>query len=234
MNSINSIFEDFGLSATNRIRLAEELSLLHDGELQSIVQSFSSVDIPVYDNEKVNNLTKRYALIRAFETGAESITEEDMTWAHEKASAFAMKHGTFSVKSDAITENSEVSTASQNDSTPSKRTRNPKLYPAIKRLVRASSEASKETITEQVEELFPGTVEGTIVMYYYKARKELGLKNAGKRGRKASKVYPTVLELVKTNLKLERKELVELAVASGVNESTANVYVGKAMKELEG
>lgn len=228
-NPISSILEDFGLNTASKIRLAEELSQMHDGELQSIIQSFSGTTIPTHDNGKVNSLTMRYAVVNAFESGADGINDEDMENALARAVSFAERSGTFSINVDSV----DSVEGSENDSEPSKRTRNPKLYPTIERLVQASPDATKEQITEQVLEIFPGTVEGTIVMYYYKARKDQGLKNNGKRGRKASKVYPTVLELVKANPGMDRKELIELAVAEGVNESTANVYVGKALKELE-
>jgi len=233
MNPINPILEDFGLTATSRIRLAEELAELHDGELDAILKSFGALNIPTHDSDRVNILTKRYAVVRAFENGSESVSDADMEWAQEKALVLVKKNGSGSGSTTGPIEDTPTSTkASDSPDSAPKRKRNPKLYPAIKRLVQASPDASKETIAEQVLEQYPGTVEGTIVMYYYKARKELGLKNNGKRGRKPSKVYPNVLAMVKANSDKERKELVAMAVESGVNESTANVYVGKALKEL--
>jgi len=231
--SITESLEAFDLNVTSKVRLAQSMNDVHFGELESIVKTMTRDEIPYHENSRVNNAILRYAIMGAFENNRDSITSEDLQSAHDRAVTLITRNGTLAESS--FNEDAPQHTLEPSSDAPqptAKRKRNPNLYPSIRRMVEASPDAEKDTIVQQAMDKY-GAEDGTATNYYYKARKELGLKNNGKRGRKSSNLYPMILELVKNNLDKSRKELVALAVEEDVKPATANVYVGKALKELE-
>lgn len=223
--SVMTHLESFNILNNGRTRISQSLNDLHVGEMESIIRAMSSDTILSHDNFKVNTLFMKYVIMNAFDKGLDAVNEQDMQNAMQQAISTAEKNGTFSIVAD------DVSTIETSETPPEAptRKRDASLYPRVLRLVEASPEASKDEIIKQVQS---NADEGTLVNYFYKARKELGLKNNGKRGRRKSNAYPTVLKLVKENAGQDRKTLVQLAIDAGINASTANVYVGKALKEL--
>lgn len=227
MSVINENLEAFNLNTSSRTRLVQSMNEIHEGELESIVKSMANSDltIPHHDNNRVNTLTLRYAVVTAFENGQDRISDADMQSAYDRALDFASKNGTLNVSNlDAITIEGE--NAAEGAEQAGKRKRNPNLYPSIKRMVEASPDAEKSEIVEQAVERFAAD-EGTATNYFYKARKELGLKNNGRRGRKGSGIYGKMVELINENTALVRDEIVALAVERGIKEGTANAYYSK-------
>jgi hypothetical protein len=166
---------DYGFENPSIIRITQELGESSYNTLSRIFNDLWQGEA-LEENERVNRMIIRYALLEGLKTKAESLTEEIISSAREKALNLANTIGTFKIE--------EKLEAPESVSVTPKRTRNPDLYPQIKKLVRNAPDAPRDEIVAQIVEEF-GANEGTATMYFYKARKELGLKNNGKRGRKA-------------------------------------------------
>ena len=182
MNTIAQELKAFGFEGSSRIRLSQELGEASSGKLRNL---FTNVwnDISVLTvNDRVNRMIIRYAIVDAINSGQDALTAEIIENAKNKADSLANTMGTFKIQEGEL-EGEEGEERSERASNGVKRTRNPDLFPRIKNLVALSPDATKNEIIERVlKEL--DTNEGTATMYFYKARKELGLKNNGKRGRK--------------------------------------------------
>lgn len=229
MEGLNPTLEAFNLDTSGYSRLSHSLTDLHFGELQSIVETISNgAELPVHENERVNNMTLRYAIVEAFRNGRDAVTEDDLKQAQERALGTAEKLGTFRISVMAEEANPETP---ENASDEPKRRRNANNYPSVKRMVESSPDAEKDEIVERaVKEL--GVRENTAMQYFYKARRELGLKT-GKKGKKASDLFPTMLDLVRQNRdSLDREQIVDMAVDKGIKKGTAVAYYYKAIKTL--
>lgn len=179
MNTISAELTAFGFENASHIRLSQELGEAAPSKLNNLFSTLWTDKSVLTDNDRVNRMIIRYAIIEAINAGADNLTDEIITLAKEKAGVLAGTLGTYKIEEPEMVDedDNEVPAAA------GKRTRNPDLYPRIKSLVGQYPEALKDEIVATVlDEL--DTNEGTATMYYYKARKELGLKNNGKRGRK--------------------------------------------------
>lgn len=182
MNTIAQELKAFGFENGSTVRLSQELGETSSGKLRNL---FSNVwdDISVLtDNDHVNRMLIRYAVVDAIKNGQDFLTAEMVEAAKVKADGLANTLGTYKIQEEEI-EPEESEEGTERVSKGAKRTRNPELYPRVKSLVAASPDAHRDEIVARVvKEL--DTNEGTATMYFYKARKELGLKNNGKRGRR--------------------------------------------------
>lgn len=180
MNTITQELKDFGFESVNGVRLAQELGETSSGKLRNLFKNQWSDDSVLTDNDRVNSMLIRYSIVDAINQGLDHLTDEVILAAAEKANGLANSLGTFKIEEPELEEGEE---GSESVRKAAKRTRNPDLYPRIKSLVAQSPDASRdEIVARALKEL--DTNEGTATMYFYKARKELGLKNNGKRGRK--------------------------------------------------
>ncbi len=231
MENITATLEAFNLNTSSLIRLPHSLADLHLGELKAIVESITDADIPVHDNDRVNSMTMRYAIVDAFKDGRDVISNYDLSLAQQKAINTAQKNGSLNGASS-LGGVSTLSETSETASNAPKRTRNRNTYPSIKRLVENAPEASKDEIVEQaIEQL--NVSDTTAVQYFYKARRELGM-GTGKRGRKGSNLFPAMLELVREHGDThDRDDIVQMAIDKGIKAGTATAYYYKAVKTLE-
>lgn len=230
MENISSTLEAFNLDTSGFSRLSHSLTDLHVGELRAIVESVcNGVEIPVHENERVNSMTMRYALVDAFREGRENINGNDLSLAQEKALNTAKKNG--ALNKSTLGGVSTLDDPSEDSEKPRKK-RNPNTYPTIKRMVEGNPEASKDEIVAKAMDQLVVT-EGTAGQYYSKARRELGL-STGQRGRKASNLFPTMLELVREHHETsDRETIIEMAVEQGIKQGTAVAYYYKALKTIE-
>ncbi len=184
MNTIAQELKSFGFEHNSAIRLSHELGETSSGKLKSLFSHiWDDVNI-LSDNDRINRMIIRYTIMDAVKNNQDYITAEMIESAKLKADGLANLMGTYKIHEEESVEDEE---GSESVSKGVKRTRNPDLYPRIKSLVTQSPDATKnEIVSRVVKEL--DTNEGTATMYFYKARKELGLKNNGKRGRKAKQI----------------------------------------------
>lgn len=176
--SIATELNDFGFETSSNIHVSKELG---ESSLNTLERLFSNLwkgESVLGDNDRVNSMVIRYAILEGLKNGSESIDESLIQIAKDKAAKLADTMGTFNIQVEEVEEGSETTVKE------GKRTRNPDLYPQIKNMVASSPDAPRDEIVAKVVEEM-GAKEGTATMYFYKARKELGLKNNGKRGRKA-------------------------------------------------
>jgi len=180
MNTISEELKAFGFESTSGIRLAQELGESSTGKLKNLfTNQWDDVSV-LTDNERVNGMMIRYAIVDAINQGLDHLTDEVIQSARERANGLANKMGTFKIEESELEEGEEGSESVRKGG---KRTRNPELFPRIKSMVSQSPDATRdEIVARALKEL--DTNEGTATMYFYKARKELGLKNNGKRGRR--------------------------------------------------
>lgn len=189
-------------------------------------------------NEKMHRLTLSYALVDAFENDRDSITQDDITAAHERAAKTAetMIRGS-STKPDPelVSETGgDINTDTQTAQKPRKKSKRIKgLKEMVFSLVEDNPKAQSAEIVDMVQEREPAAKDGTIKVYYSQARKSLGLPTIGKRGRKSSGLYGSIKKLVQDNPDASKDEITEQAQKElDANPNTVAVYYGKARKEL--
>lgn len=182
MNTITQELKAFGFENVSRITLSQELNESSSGKLKNLFANVCENVDSLTENDRINRMIIRYAIVGAIESAQDYLTLEMIESAKTKAGVLAETLGTLKIQEELESEDEDGSSESANKGV--KRTRNPDLFPRIKNLVGLHPEASRDEIVARViKEL--DTNEGTATMYFYKARKELGLKNNGKRGRKA-------------------------------------------------
>lgn len=183
MNTIAQELKAFGYENTSVVRLAQELGESSSGKLKNLFTNQWDDITVLTDNDRINRMIIRYAVVSAIQQGLDHLTEELVRSAVERAGGLANTLGTHKIQEEEL-ETVEGEEGCERPSKSAKRTRNPDLYPRVKSMVAASPDALRDEIVARVVKEFD-TNEGTATMYFYKARKELGLKNNGKRGRKA-------------------------------------------------
>jgi len=188
-------------------------------------------------NEMMHSLTLRGALVKAFESGQDTITQEDIDVARERAAKTAdslSRNG--STRTDTPTvENDDDEAPASTGTTVSKPKRKKRLnlLPTIESLVEQNPKASPDEIYQMVLKREPTANESTVKVYYSKARNNLNLPKIGKRGRANSGIYDKIKAMVKANPETERAELIERIVNElGAKTGTAQAYYSKAKGEL--
>ena len=225
--SVTTELSDFGFEATSIIKMSNALGESNFATLRTIFNRLWKGNDPFTDNERVDSIMIRYAIIEAMKHEADEIDQTMLDYAKTKTENLAKILGTMNIQESEMDQESDSVTTS----TTSAKKRNPKLYPAILRLVTNNREAEKEEIESMLAEQVPNVDSGTFTNYFYKARRELGIKTTGKRGRKSSGKIEAVRKIMTENPNASRKELVELCEQAGINPSTATVYICKVSKE---
>ncbi len=182
MNTIAQELAAFGYENNSAVRLAQELGESSTGKLKNLFTNMWDDTTVMSVNDRVNSMLIRYAFVDAVQQGLDHLTDEVIQNARERANGLATSLGTFNIREEEL-EQEEGEQGSESVRKGGKRTRNPELFPRIKSMVAQSPDATRdEIVARALKEL--DTNEGTATMYFYKARKELGLKNNGKRGRR--------------------------------------------------
>lgn len=234
-------FRNHGIDIDNygaKSRVPEKLSQTDPETLWLVVEDFSEGK-PIgmqSPNEKAHQLTLSYALFNAYENDELTITQEDIDRAAERAKSTMerMVKGSYSKADTPKTDDGDSS--SETGSKPTKsRKRSKTLMPNVKAVVQDNTNAETDDLIELIQKREPQAAENTIRAYISKARKELGLAT-GKRGRKPSKLYPTIKSTVQDNPDAtvdEVGEVVSKALDKEINPNTLLAYYNKARKELD-
>lgn len=233
-------FRNHGIDIDNfgaKSRVPEKLSQTDPETLWLVVEDFSEgkpigMDSP---NEKAHQLTLSYALFNAYESDSLTITQDDIDRAAERASGTMerMVKGSSTKADDAPVENDNGSIAAAD--APKKRKRSKTLMPNVEAVVKDNPDADTDELIELIQKREPNSAENTIRSYISKARTELGL-STGKRGRKPSKLYPTIKTTVQDNPDASVDEVGKLAestLGKDINPNTLLAYYNKAHKELD-
>jgi hypothetical protein len=189
-------------------------------------------------NEKMHRLTLSYALVDAFENDRDSIAQDNIDAAFERAAktAESLKRGSSTLAdADLVSETGgDTTTSVQSSQKPkTKGKRDTGLKPLIFSLVEDNPKAQAVEIVDMVQAKKPKAKDGTIKVYYSQARKSLGLPNIGKRGRKSSGLYGSIKKMVQDSPDASKEAITEQAVKElDANPNTVAVYYGKAHKEL--
>jgi len=187
-------------------------------------------------NETMHRRTLCYTLIDIFENDKETISQEDVDMAYNRAAKISetLAEGS-STRPDEVENNSEeadMSNGAQRAPAVSRK-RDKGLMPLIKSLVADNPKATSAEIVEMVMKQKPNAKENTVKVYYSQARKALELPSIGKRGRKPSGLYAAVKKVVQKNPDADKNDIVsEVQKEHDAKKNTINVYIGKALKEL--
>ena len=167
------------------------LRALREHEIEAlwpIVEDFMQAPIGIdFANERMHSLTLSYAIVDAFHNGNDYIDQNAIDTAFKKAAAPAdMMAIDGSTRPDPEREPDSITVSDDGSvQVKAKRKRDRGLQPLIEQLVQDNPNAQGAEIVEMVQRDKPDAVEGTIKVYYSKARKAMGLPTIGKRGRQA-------------------------------------------------
>ena len=234
------IFRNHGINIQandSEARLAEELAGENPDALWPMLEEFTQgkpigMDSP---NEMMHTLTLRGALVNAFKECRDTITQEDVDAARDRAAKTAnMLRRNGATRTDDPDYNTVENEDGETVAKPKKRKRDTTLMPLIERTVEDNAEKANEDILAMVMKERPNAKENTVRAYISKARSNLGLKVKGaKRGRKSSGIYEKIKGMIEDNPDTPRKEMIERIVNElDAKEGTAQAYYSKAKKEL--
>lgn len=237
------IFEQRGMHFDDAEEAMNELTALESDELWDLTEQFIGEDnvIGVEGSEEMQANTLRIALVNALEANAERITQKDIDLAQERAldleadTDAEAETTPIKVTAEAESEETEAEAEASADEQPAKRTRKRTSVSRelIRSLIKADPDAPREDILEQAFDQGADVAETTAVMYFYDARKELGLEPNGKRGRKPTNSIEKVRELIEANWDMERGDLIDLIVSElEYKPNTATVYYHEALNEI--
>lgn len=256
------IFEQHGLSFDSTDQAMESLNDLDIVELWDLAEALipDNSGIESTGNEDSDSLILRTALISALENGAESLSQKDFDRARDHVSSLedetpedseveataegdetpdenaAMEAGDEDTTNDVEASDGDDSVATEDQ--PKRRGRRPssEAYTAVKTIVEADPDLVKDEVVEQAQSQTNVDVsESTLVLYFYKARKELGLATNGTRGRPRSDKWSDIVELVRASGDANRATVItQISEQFDVAESTAINYYHKAHREISG
>ena len=234
-------FRNYGvdIQATDgAIKLARALSDETPDTLWPMLEEFTNGQTIGMDcaNETMHSLTLRGALVKAFESGQDTITQEDINAARERAAktADSLRQNGSTRTDEPSTENDadDAENASSTVSKP-KRKKRKNLMPMIESLVEQNPKASPTEVYEMVAKRVPDANESTVKVYYSKARTNLNLPKIGKRGRKSSGIYDKIKAMVQDNPDTDRATIIDRIINElDTKTGTAQAYYSKAKKEL--
>lgn len=232
-------FRNHGINVDIEDSATDALQALKDHNpdtLWPVLEDFTNGPIGLnFANEAMHTYTLSYALVNAFEQGKDSITQEDVDDAFDKAAKLAdslAPNG--STRADPDGEAVEGEQNGEAVTRTVKRKKDNTLMPLIESIVQDNAKESNEAILSMVLEQRPNAKENTVRAYISKARSNLGLKvKGGKRGRKSSGIYEKIRDMIKANADMPRAELIEKIVNElDAKPGTAQAYYSKAKKEL--
>lgn len=224
---------ELGQSSTTLVRALRET----DPEtLWIVLEEFSNgepigMDCP---NERMHILTLSYALVDVFENNKESVTQNDIDAARQRATktAEALSTGS-STRPDEEATVDPVSNDAPAQAKKPKRKRDAGLRPMVESMLADNPKATPADVINAVLEQKPSAKESTIRVYYSQARKALNLPSSGKRGRKSSGLYPAILKMVRDNPEVSKEKVITMATKKfDAKENTALAYISKARKEI--
>jgi len=162
---------------------------------------------------------------------------EDTPEADEDAEAATVEASDEDSGEDVDSEADTVEASADGEpATPKRRGRRPSsaALAHVKAIVSDNPELVKDEVVEQAMNTDGVDVsESTLVLYFYKARTELGLPTNGKRGRPQSDKWSEIVNLVQANPDADRATVVQqIHDQFDVAESTATNYYHKAQREL--
>jgi hypothetical protein len=248
----HEIFEQHGLSFESSDMAMESLNELDIVELWDLAEALmpDNDSIESTGDEDTDSLILRKALINALENGADSLTQEDFDRAREQVSSLeadaesdeasdedAGEAVEASDEDAGETSEDETSEAAETTEQPKRRGRRAsESYGVVKRIVSDNHDLVKDEVIEQAQADDTVDVsESTLVLYFYRARKELGLGTNGQRGRPKSDKWPEIVALVSGSGDTARADVIaQISTQFDVAESTATNYYHKAQRELAG
>lgn len=234
-------FRNYGIDLQpndGAIRLSHALADEASDTLWPILEEFTDGATIGMDcaNEMMHTLTLRGALVKAFEDGKDTITQDDIDAARERAAKTAdgLRRNGSTRTDEPSTENAadDAENASSTVSKP-KRKKRKNLMPMIESLVEDNPKATPNEIYEMVAKRVPDANESTVKVYYSKARTNLNLPSIGKRGRKSSGIYGKIKAMVQDNPDTDRATIIDRIINElDTKTGTAQAYYSKAKKEL--
>lgn len=235
-------FRNFGMDINhgdNRSDVVASINAMDEGDLWLIFDDLKvSGSVGFSANGRIRKTTLAYIFTNLFETGSMTVDQAMVDVAVEKATnlceslfgkAFANADPGQTIDADDDNDDSTQTVT---------RKRDPNLFPRIKRWVRDNPDASVEDAVSSLSDTNPNTAESTLRNYVYKARKELGMKSNGKRGRKKTDTFDRV-RVVTVEMREQNSDVSVVDIAAEVcsrhpdiAEGTAKVYIYKALKEM--
>ena len=218
--------------------LAGKLGSADVNTLQKIVGELYDGDtVPeVEGDEFVKSLTYSYALLDAFEFETNSIEQEDIETAHNKAVDAVAKMSSENEDEDEEVEASAEEETEEVEASSEETEEAPKLTKKkiIEDLIDENPDAKGHEIVEMATEQYPDDIkESTARMYFYTIRKERGLAPNGKRGRRPNDTSLRVRSIVADNMDKPKADVVQKIMELGLTESTASQYYSTAKTALK-
>lgn len=151
-------------------RIPSQLRETDPETLWLVLEDFSNgqpigMDSP---NEKMHQLTLSYTLVDALENDRESITQDDVDRAFQKAADMAesMVKGSSTKADDEPADNAPVASQSRK----ARKKKDPDLAPFIRRTVEENPDATTDELIEMIQAVKTGPAVSTIRVYISKAR----------------------------------------------------------------
>jgi len=257
MNAIE-VFEQHGLQFETDEQAMIELSELQPEQLWDLTEHFTGeAPIGVSGDEETQANTLRIALVNAFSENSESITQQDIDLAQERALSLIgdveneaesedsqvdepegelLEAAETQQTTDTISRGRRSTDVSEDDAPKRTRRRTSHSRALIKSLVHKSPNADRDTIVQRAFQQGADVTEETAIMYFYDVRNEMGLPPNGKRGRKPTNTLESVKTLIFENWDEDhqRADIIDMIVSElGYKLNTATVYYHAALKELK-
>jgi len=227
MNTIIQTLQNCGLQVEPGSTPSEVTSVLMKAEEDDLWKAFNRIcdgnPIGFKGEDAVQKVTVAYALAYAVENDLDSINQEAVDAAREKAVEL--------VESLKPEESSKKIT----------RTRTPELRGEMLQYIKDNPKMTKQEVVNAFQSLYPEKAETTLGQYYHGCRKEAGLNPNGTPGRKKGDtmelVRNIVAEMIAKNPDIEVPELKDAVLnhpSINLSPSSVQVYVYRARSDIKG